>query len=72
MTSSRKLARSPLQGGENAGLLSAAGPDRTAYMHYDKLPGKKKKKPFMLLFLSLCVCYCKQESFASLAKGSHK
>lgn len=70
MTSSKKLARLPLRGGENACSLFTTGPNRTAYMHYDKLPGQKK--PFLLLFLFLCVCYCKQESFASLAKGSHK
>lgn len=77
MASSKKLARLLLQGGENACLLSTPGPNRTAYMHYDKLPGKKKKKErkenlFILLFLFLRVCCCEQEPFVSLVKGSHK
>lgn len=35
--------------------LSTTRPNRTAYMHYDKLPGKKKEKknPFRFFF---CVC----------------
>lgn len=41
-----------LQGCENAGLFSTMGPNRTAYMHYGKRPGKK---PFVLLFLFVCV-----------------
>lgn len=69
-TSSKKLAPSLLRGGENACLVSTTGPNRTAYMHYDKLPGKKKTLCVIVSF-SVCV-YCTQTSFASLAKGSHK
>ena len=56
MASFKKLARSLLQGGENARLLSATGPNWTAYMHYDNLPGKKKEKKTFYVIVSLSAC----------------
>lgn len=73
MTSSKRLAHLLLSEVKMLACFSTTGPNRTGYMHYDKLPGKK---PFCycLFFLCVCVyvCYRKQESFTSLAKGSHK
>lgn len=63
MTSSKKLARSLLRGGENACLLSTTGPNRTANMHYDKLPGKKKKQPLsVIVSFSVCVIVSRNHS----------
>lgn len=57
VTSSKKLARLLLQGDGNPRSRSTMEPNTTAYIHYDKRPGKN---PFLLLFFffSLCVSVC--------------